>query len=201
LSGDARPARWSAFVIALHWLAAALIIELIVHGWIMVHARLGAATTFDLYQWHKSLGFTVLAITVARLVARLALAAPAAPVSARWELWLAEFVQGSLYSLTVAAILAGWLVVSTSPLPIPTRFFNLFVIPNIARPDGALFAAAVLAHKLFAWAIAALVALHVAGVLKHHFVDRDDVLKRMLPRAPAGSRPPPRDRALNPPAG
>jgi cytochrome b561 len=181
LSGDARPARWSASVIVLHWLSAALIIELVVHGWIMVHADLGAATTFDLYQWHKSLGFTVLALTAARFAARLALAAPATPVCALWERWLAALVQASLYLLTVAAILAGWLVVSTSPLPIPTRFFDLFVIPDIARPGAALFAGAVLAHKLFAWAIAALVALHVAGALKHHFVDRDDVLTRMLP--------------------
>ncbi len=70
---------------------------------------------------------------------------------------------------------------SASPLPIPTRFFNLFVIPNIARPDAALFGLATLAHKVAAWTIAALVALHAAGALKHHLVDRDDVLRRMLP--------------------
>ena len=196
MSDDVRTARWSAWVVALHWLAAALIIELIVHGWIMVHAGLGAATTFDLYQWHKSLGFTALALTAARVAARLAVAAPPAPAAAHWERPLAAFVQGLLYLLTVAAILAGWLLVSTSPLPIPTRFFNLFVIPDIARPNAALFAAAVLAHRLVAWAIAGLVALHVAGALKHHFIDRDDVLTRMLPRwavraAPGpGIRPP-----------
>jgi cytochrome b561 len=182
LTDDARPGRWSGLIIALHWLAGALILELVAHGWIMVHARLGAAATFDLYQWHKSLGFTVLALTAARLGARLGVAAPAAPASARWERRLAAFVQASLYVLTVAAIFAGWLVVSTAPLPIPTRFFNLFVIPNVARPDAALFAAAVLAHKLVSWTIACLVALHVAGALKHHFVDQDDVLRRMLPR-------------------
>ena len=71
MSAGERPLRWSATAIALHWLAAALILELIVHGWIMVHGRLGAAATFDLYQWHKSLGFTVLAVTAARLAARV----------------------------------------------------------------------------------------------------------------------------------
>jgi cytochrome b561 len=201
LSDDARTARWNALTIALHWVAAAVILELVVHGWIMVHARLDAATTFDLYQWHKSLGFTALAITAARLAARLALPAPGAPASAHWERRLAAFVQWSLYLLTVGAIAGGWLVVSTSPLPVPTRFFDLFVIPNVARPDAAVFASAVIAHKLFAWAIAILVALHVGGALKHHFVDRDDVLGRMLPRWAVTTRPEPGDRALRPPGG
>jgi cytochrome b561 len=69
-----------------------------------------------------------------------------------------------------------------APLPVPTRFFDLFVIPNIAQPDPSLFADATLAHRLAAWGIAFLIVLHVAGALKHHFVNRDDVLKRMLPR-------------------
>ncbi len=191
MTNNGRAARWNALTIALHWVAAALFLELVVHGWVMVHAGLGAATTFDLFQWHKSLGFTALAITAARLAARLGLPAPTAPRSPRWEGWLAAVVQWSLYVLTVASILTGWLVVSTSLLPIPTRLFNLVVIPNIARPDAALFTVAVLAHKLIAWAIAVLAALHTAGALKHHFVDRDDVLRRMLPRwaIPAKRRP------------
>ena len=70
----------------------------------------------------------------------------------------------------------------------PTRFFDLFVIPNIAPADPSLFAGAVLAHKLTAWAIAFVVALHVAGALKHHLVNRDDVLGRMSPDWPKRGR-------------
>lgn len=168
-------------MIALHWLAGALILELLAHGWIMVHGSLSAATTFDLYQSHKSLGFVVLALTAARLAARFASASPAPAASPPWERLLAALVQGALYALTIGAIFAGWLLVSTSPLPIPTRFFDLFVVPDIALPNAVLFAAATLAHKLAAWSIPGLVALHLAGALKHHFVDRDDVLTRMLP--------------------
>jgi cytochrome b561 len=148
----------------------------------MVYGGLDAAVTFDLYQWHKSLGFAVLALTAPRLAARFVGSSPPAQASPRWERRLAACTQASLYVLMIAAILSGWLVVSTSPLPVPTRFFDLFVIPNIAPPDPSLFAGAALAHKLAAWAIAALVVLHVAGALKHHFVDGDDVLRRMLPR-------------------
>ena len=155
----------------------------------MVHGGLAAATTFDLYQQHKSLGFIVLALTAARLLARALVTAPAAAPSALWEQRLAALVQALLYLLTAAAILAGWLLVSASPLPIPTRFFDLFVIPNIAPPDVALFAGAKLAHVLSAYAIAGLVALHVAGALKHRLIDRDDVLARMLPRRPPWRNP------------
>ena len=171
-------------MIALHWAGAAIILALLAIGWAMVYGGLDSATTFDLYQRHKSLGFVALALTAARLAARSAGPAPPAPVSSIWERGLAAFAQGALYLLTIGAIASGWLVVSTSPLPIPTRFFDLFVIPNIAQPDPSLFARAELAHKLAAWGIACLIALHVAGALKHHFVNRDDVLTRMLPNRP-----------------
>lgn len=181
MSGDARPARWSGLLIALHWLAGSLILELLVHGWIMLHADLRAATAFALYQSHKSVGFVVLALTLARLVLRCGRKAPQ-PRGRPWEWRLAGIVQAALYALSIAAIVSGWLVVSTSPLPIPTSFFGLFVVPGIAPPDAALFAGATFAHELAAWSIAALAALHLAGALKHHFIDRDDVLARMLPR-------------------
>ncbi len=167
-------------VIVLHWINAALILGLLALGWTMTHSPFGAGTTFDLYQEHKSLGFASLALTALRIVARLFSTAPAR-VSG-WEGLVSRAVQAAFYVLTLAAIGAGWLLVSASPLPVPTKFFGLFVVPNIAPPDATLFANAVLAHALTAYVIAALVALHVAGALKHLCVDRDDTLRRMLPR-------------------
>jgi cytochrome b561 len=184
LNAESRPARWSGLIISLHWAAAAIILALLALGWVMVYGGLDAAATFDLYQWHKSFGFAALAFTAARLPARLVGSSPPPPVSPRWERRLAAFTQMALYALTIVVIVTGWLVVSASPLPVPTRFFNLFVIPNIAEPDPSLFAAAALTHKLAAWSIAVLVALHAAGALKHHFINRDNVLSRMLPRWP-----------------
>lgn len=171
--------RWSLAIVSLHWVNAALILGLLGLGWIMTHSPFGAGTTFNLYQAHKSLGFTALALTALRLVARAASAAPA-PVSG-WEGLVARAVQAAFYVLTLAAIAAGWLVVSASPLPVPTKFFGLIVIPNIAPADATLFSSSVLAHQLAAYAIAALVALHVAGAVKHHWIDRDGALRRMLP--------------------
>ena len=142
-----------------------------------------------LYQWHKSLGFVALALTAPRLAARL-VSFSSALASPSWERSLAAVTQGSLYVLTLCAILSCWLVVSTSHLPVPTRFFDLFLIPNIAQLGPVAVLGRRAAHRLAAWGIAFLIALHVAGALKHHFVDGDHVLKRMLPRWRRLSPPP-----------
>jgi cytochrome b561 len=184
LTATARPERWSGTIILLHWLTGAIILALIALGWLMVYGGLGAATTFDLYQWHKSFGFVALALTAARLIARWLTSAPLAAAAPAWEKRLAAFTQGALYALTILAIFAGWFAVSASPLPVPTRLFGLVTVPNLVRPDPALFEASIFAHKVAAWSIAFLVALHVAGALKHHALDGDDVLARILPRAP-----------------
>ena len=183
MSAKARPARWSGWTILLHWAGGAIILALIAMGWLMIHGDLDSAWTFDIYQWHKSWGFVALVLTAARLALRLISPSPP-PVPAPLERRLAAIVQTALYVLAVAAIVSGWILVSASPLPVPTRFFDLFVIPNIAPADPSLFAAATLVHWLSAWAIALLVALHVAGALKHHLVNRDDVLRRMSPDWP-----------------
>ena len=72
MNAKARPARWSGLIISLHWAGAALILALIALGWAMVYGGLDAASTFDLFQLHKSLGFVALALTAARLAARFA---------------------------------------------------------------------------------------------------------------------------------
>lgn len=170
-------------MIVLHWLGAALILELPAHGWLMLHGGFSAARTFDLFQSHKSLGFVALAVTLARLAARALTKAPPAFSGPGWERRLAAFAQAALYLLTLAVTLSGWLAVSASPLPIPTLFFGLFVVPAIARPNAALFGAAALIHWTCALAIAGLIALHVAGAAKHRFGNRDDTFARMLPRS------------------
>ena len=68
--GEARPARWNGLIVSLHWAAAAIILGLIALGWAMIYGGLDSATTFDLFQWHKSLGFVALALTAIRLAAR-----------------------------------------------------------------------------------------------------------------------------------
>jgi cytochrome b561 len=72
LTPEDKPSRWGGLIISLHWAGAAIILALIALGWAMVYGGFGSASTFDLYQWHKSFGFVALALTAARLAARFA---------------------------------------------------------------------------------------------------------------------------------
>ena len=87
----------------------------------------------------------------------------------------------TFYALLLIAVFSGWLRVSSAIIPIPTRFFDLFVIPNLVGPDGSLSDAASLLHYGVSRLLIGLIVLHVGAALKHHFFDRDDVLVRMLP--------------------
>ena len=169
---------WPAAVVALHWAGAVVIVGLIGIGFEMRHGGLSAASVFDLFQRHKSFGFVALALVLARLALRLATTAPPSRATG-YERKLASAVQAGLYALPLLVVGAGWLAASASPIPVPTRLFGLVTIPNLTRPDAALYVAASYVHAVAAYAILALLAAHVAGALKHALVNRDDTLARM----------------------
>ena len=195
-----RQQTYSTVAIILHWLIAAAIISLIVAGWWMtgaIHKPESKALAFKVYQLHKSLGLTVLALSALRLAWRLANPPPPLPASmTRFERTAADLTHAAFYVLMIAAPLAGWAMVSSSPLGLPTIVFGLFEWPHIPalealtdkKPTEALFKSA---HEFMGYGLAALLVLHVAAALKHHFVNRDGVLARMLPftrrRAPKTS--------------
>ena len=185
----ASAARWSSGAIALHWLSAAWLALVFALGLAATSASLDAARKFDLYQTHKALGWLTLGLLAARLAARAARAAPPpAPSWSRATRWASRFVHAALYAMLAALPLIGWLRVSSAIIPIPVSLFGLATIPNIAPVDAEFSDAMALVHKVGAWALAALVALHVAAALKHQFVDRDAILSRMWPRT--GGRTP-----------
>jgi cytochrome b561 len=99
----------------------------------------------------------------------------------QWERRLAGLAHFALYALLLIAALSGWMRVSSAIIPIPSRFFDLFVIPNLVGLDAAFSDDMALLHYVVSRLLIGLLVLHVAAALKHHFVDRDDVLVRMLP--------------------
>ena len=187
--------RYSTVAILLHWTSALCVVALIGLGLVMTHAALTPMRQFQLYQWHKSVGITVLALTAARLAWRLFRRAPPHPAGmpAR-ERRAAGAAHGVLYLLLVGLPLTGWAIVSLSPFHIPTVLYGLVPWPHL--PLAALVSDPTAAESLFklvhaygAWLLAALVALHVAAALRHHYLLHDDVLLRMLPsRAAPGRR-------------
>lgn len=179
--------RYTRVAILLHWLSALCVLGLLGMGLLMVHADLAPLRRFQLYQWHKSVGITVLLLTGLRLVWRYGHTPPPHPngMPAR-ERRAASAAHLTLYGLLVGVPLAGWALVSLSPFNIPTVLYGQIPWPHLLLSDfvdpktGEAVMKAV--HAYGAWILGLIVLLHVAAALRHHWVLRDDVLRRMSPR-------------------
>ena len=173
----------------LHWLIAAAILFMLGLGPFMTSLEETNPWVFPLFQLHKSIGLSILMLSVARLAWRLANPVPPLPAHMKpWERFGARAVHALFYVLMIAVPLMGWATVSSAALAVPTMWFGLFEWPHIAflgdlpraekrQIEGPLAAT----HSVIAFLMLALVVLHTAAALKHHFRDRDDVLKRILP--------------------
>ncbi len=183
--------RYGNVAIALHWLIALAVIANVVLGLDFADLPDSDPSRFALAQLHKSIGLTVLVLSLARVAWRLVNPVPPLPQSMPPILrFTARSVQFLLYVLIVIIPLSGWAFVSSSPLGLPTMYFGWFSWPHIPfLADLPRAAKKPLAHEIhavhvfLAWSAIVLVPLHVAGALYHQFVRRDDVLLRMLPIA------------------
>jgi len=172
--------RYTPGAIALHWLVAILILANLALGLYTVDLPL-SPQKLRFFSFHKWIGVTVFILAAARLLWRLFHPAPALPASMpAWERRAAHATHALLYVLFFAAPLTGWLFSSASGFQ--TVYLGLIPIPDLLSKDKALADALRLAHKSINYAMAAVILIHVAAALKHHFIDRDDVLRRMLPR-------------------
>ncbi|MCL6249470.1 cytochrome b/b6 domain-containing protein [Altererythrobacter sp. KTW20L] len=167
--------RYSRGAILLHWIIAAALALVLAIGFGMPRDASG----FALFQFHKSLGITILVFTLVRIGWRLT-HRPPPPVERGFNGFLAGAVHFGLYAFMILAPLTGWALVSTSPIQVPTVLFGLVPLPHLPL-DPALAENFENAHWLMAWIGLALFALHVAGAMKHHLLMRDGVLARMSP--------------------
>lgn len=165
--------RYSGVAIALHWIIA-----------------LGVLTNFAVVlipgfpvgmPGHKAIGITVLFLTLARVVWRIGHRAPPLPAGTPgWEKGLAHATHGLLYLLLIAMPLTGWMMASRPEKRRPLEWFGTFDIPYlpVSTPTGQFGHDA---HGPIGWLMLALVVLHIAAALRHHFLLRDTVLARMIP--------------------
>ncbi len=178
-----RGPQYSSVAIVLHWAIAILILGQIAGGLYMHNLPNASVIKFDLYQLHKSFGLSILILSLVRFGWRLAHRPPAMPDSmAVWEKLAARTVHWGFYALIILTPLAGWAMVSVSPLDIPTKYFGFLPVPHLPLGQGEaaedLFAEA---HEYLAFAILFLLAIHVGAALKHHFWDNDHVFRAMAP--------------------
>lgn len=172
--------------ILFHWSMAGLMLFMMGLGLYMTRESLTLIEKYPLYQLHKSYGFVVLAIVMLRLIWRLSNKVPALPPATKaWEKLAAHAVHILLFFLMFALPLTGWLMVSSSPLNIPTMLFDTINIPHLPMKNLLGSAAETeqamrFIHWALAMALLVALALHVGAALKHHFILKDTTLKRML---------------------
>lgn len=167
----------------LHWVRALLILGLIAAGWLMTAPNDGVTSTFDfLYPWHKSFGILAFLIVLSQLAIRAMSQLPGpAPLSTP-EKVLSQAAHILMYVLLLVVPLMGYAMSSSYSESDGVTFFGLQVPELLPKNDEAFKLFQVL-HKTLAYMLLGLVALHVAGALKHRFLDKDrstDVLPRMI---------------------
>ena len=172
------PARYHGAAILLHWLLAGLLVYQFALG-----LRLDAVTgadKFAAFQLHKSIGITILLLSLARLALRLTLPRPA-EVGDGLQKLAARLTHWAFYGIMLLAPLSGWIIVSTAKIKVPTMLFGTMPWPHLPFPV-AFNQPAELAHTVLVWSLPALIALHVGAVI-HHLRKRDEVPGRMFPAA------------------
>lgn len=185
---------YSAVAIILHWLIAAAIVFQVIIAW-----RMGGGRTpegFALVQLHKSIGITVLLLSLGRLGWRLTHRPPPLPAGmATWEKALAKVAHVGLYVIMIGLPITGWIMVSASRIQVPTLLYGVIPWPHVpglahlAEPaKSAWHAFGETGHEVLAWGAYVLVALHVAGALKHQLFSKDEpVLAHMAPGTKPGA--------------
>lgn len=165
--------------IVLHWLTALLILSTFPLAMYMTDLQL-SPLKLQLYSYHKWIGVTVLLLVLARLAWRIGHKPPALQADLPlWQQRAAHGVHHLLYVLMLCIPLSGWLMSSAKGVPVV--YLGLLQLPDLVAKDKALGKLLGTTHELLSYTLLLLVALHLAAVIKHHFIDRDDTLSRMLP--------------------
>ena len=169
--------RYTRTAITLHWTVGALVITALGMGWIMTDMAT-SPLKLQVYSWHKWLGVTILALFFVRALWRLTHPAPALLPMPAWQRRAALLLHGFLYAMLLVQPVTGWLFSNASGRPIV--YLGLIPLPNLVGKDRALADTLKSVHSTGGLLIAIAVGLHLLATLKHHFIDRDDTLGRML---------------------
>ena len=172
--------RYTITAILLHWIIALLIIAAFALGLTMVDIPGLTPTKLKYFSWHKWLGITVLGFACLRLLWRLTHAAPAYPGHMpRWQQQVAHKLHALLYLLMFAIPVSGYLY--TLSAGVPVVYLGWFELPVFMAPDPHLKPILKLVHYWLNMSLLTLFCLHLLAALKHLFIDRDGMFKRILP--------------------
>ena len=171
--------RYTGIAMSLHWLIATMILLSLGVGLYMVELKLSPAK-LQLYSWHKWAGVTIFALVLVRCVWRLTHTPPPLPSDLpRWQQLVAETTHYVLYALMIVIPLTGWLMSSAKGFQ--TVYFGVLPIPDLLSKNKEWGEALNLVHRYLNYTMIAIITVHIGAAIKHHFIDKDDVLRRMLP--------------------
>jgi cytochrome b561 len=171
--------RFGFVAITLHWLTLVLLIGSFTLGLSLLDIPL-SPRKLQFYSWHKWFGVTVLLVTILRLGWRHLNPVPEQPAGTpRWRRLLAGLSHAALYAVIIIMPLTGWIM--SAALNFPVVFLGFIQLPSPFGVDPAVGAAMRSVHQALAIALLSLIAVHSAAALYHHFILRDNVLRRMLP--------------------
>ena len=176
---DART--YTRTAVSLHWLIAALIVVALVMGWVMTDMGI-TPLRLKMFNWHKWVGITVLWLAALRILWRVTHRPPAMVPMPAWQRFAAHSLHGVLYLLMLAQPLVGWIYSNASGYPIV--YLRLVRLPDLVARNKLLAERMRELHGTLGLVLAIVIALHMLAALKHHLVNRDDTLRRMLPWLP-----------------
>lgn len=172
--------RWGSVAKFFHWTIVALILVQGTIGLIMVELP-KRPNVIPIFSFHKSLGLTILALAILRLLWRAFDQRPEHPASMpHWQVLGARLGHALLYLLIFALPLSGWWFDSASALR-PLYWFGLFEVPHWGGPNPQWKPVALATHEWLFWILVVVAAGHALMAVIHHYRDRDNLLRRMLP--------------------
>ena len=172
--------KFSRVAVLLHWLMALLIVSAFALGLVMTDMPGITPAKLQYFSWHKWLGVTVLFCAALRLLWRLN--HPAPPYMSfipQWQMRISALAHLALYVLMFAVPLSGYFYSLAAGVPVV--YLGLFPLPVLMEANPVLKPALKELHESLNWVLLGLVAIHVAGVIKHQFIDKDNLFRRMLP--------------------
>lgn len=169
---------YGLIAILFHWFSAMLVIGLFISGLWMVSLNYYSRWYQLAPYYHKSFGLLLVAIIILRLLWRVFDNKPA-PIGTRFEVLASKLVHWALYALLIAIFVSGYLIATGDGRPV--SFFGIIQIPSILNMKGIEIAAGNV-HFYAAWALVILAFLHAVAAIKHHYINKDQVLRRMLGR-------------------
>ncbi|MDD9331420.1 MAG: cytochrome b [Wolbachia sp.] len=161
----------------IHWLMAVFIVGMLCSGFYMKSLPVSNEIKFSIYTIHKACGITILGLIIIRIFFRIFTYVPSPPINfSKLTINASKIVHLSLYFLMLLMPLSGYVMSSTSGIKI--KYF--FYIPLLISKNKELASVANELHSMFAYSMVLFIILHIIGALKHVFIDKQNILKRMI---------------------